>query len=445
MARQPYKPETLPDLPDTALRRLLDPWARFMRVEAASGILLLGATVVALGLANSTASEAFSSLWNTPIGFRIGDITVEHTVRHWINDGLMVIFFFLIGLEIKRELVLGELRDLRRAALPCFAALGGMLVPAGIYIAVLLGKEEVSGWGIPMATDIAFVVGCLTLLGSRVPHGLRVMLLLLAIADDIGAILVIAIGYTDDLDWVALALGFAGIGLCLILARVGVQEVPVYALVGVFTWFAFHESGVHATIAGVILGLITPATSRVNEGHAGGIVEQAGRYVSGAGASTLQKLGALLHAQRAGREAISPVERLEQQLHPWVSFVILPLFALANAGVRIHPADLGADLTVAVILGLVVGKPVGVILLSWLAVRSGLARLPDRVTWGMITAGGLLCGIGFTMAIFIAGLAFESQAHLLDTAKLGVLAASFISAVAGLLLLLLTTPRRVKS
>ncbi len=439
MAKSSHTPAPLPGLPAEPVDRFVGPLARFMHVEAAGGVVLLACTIVALVAANSPWADAFLAFWKTKVGFSIGSMTVQHSLQHWINDGLMAIFFFVIGLEVKREMVLGELREMRQAALPIAAALGGMVVPAAVYLALQFGQPGQSGWGIPMATDIAFVVGCLAILGPRVPRGMRVMLLSLAIVDDIGAILVIAVGYTDHISLGWLVGGFCGIGAVIGLTRVGVRNTAVYILVGTAVWFAFHESGIHATIAGVILGLITPARSWVSKGLLSDIVDKAGHFLAGDDTDDHpERHGMLRHVERASREAVSPLERLEARLHPWVGFAIMPLFALANAGVHIEWADLGAPVALAVMLGLLIGKPVGIVLASWVAVKSGLARLPEGVGWGTVTAGGFLAGIGFTMALFIAGLAIEGD--LLDTAKIGVLAGSVLCAVAGMILFLRTNP-----
>ena len=431
--------DVLPGLPTAPVDRWTGPLARFMHVEAAGGVVLLVATVIAVAAANSVASEWFLKLWKTEVGFTFGSFSMMHKLQHWINDGLMAVFFFVIGLEVKRELVLGELRDLRQAVLPTAAALGGMIVPAGIYLAFQAGESGSAGWGIPMATDIAFVVGCLAILGSRVPRSLRVMLLTLAIVDDIGAILVIAIGYTEHLDWAALGFGVAGIGVILLLARMGVRAIGVYTFVGALVWLGFHESGVHATIAGVIVGLLTPATSWVSKGLLGDITGGASQVFHGEGLEAgISEYQALRHIETASREAISPLERLETTLHPWVGFVIMPIFALANAGVPFAVSDLGEPVSIAVVAGLLLGKPLGIVLLSWLAVKSGLARLPEGVSWGMIVAGGILAGIGFTMAMFIAGLALKDP-QLLQTAKVGIFVGSGLSALIGLGMLFVLT------
>jgi NhaA family Na+:H+ antiporter len=422
------------------IHRVTAPLERFMHVEAASGIVLLAAALAALLLANSPWAVAFLGFWDQEVGFRIGSFEMVHSLKHWINDGLMAVFFFVIGLEVKRELVIGELRDPRRAALPVFAAVGGMLVPAGIYLAFQAGEPGAQGWGIPMATDIAFVVGCMAVLGSRVPRGLRVMLLSLAIADDIGAILVIAIGYTAGLDWTALALAAVGLGTMVVLARVGVRSYSVYAMVGALVWLAFHESGVHATIAGVILGLMTPTREYLSAGTFGQVLNWTSDiFHGGEWPRESQRALKVAHFRQLARDTISPVEYLEGVLHPWVSFLIMPVFALANAGVPLALSDLVQPVAVAVAAGLVVGKPVGIVLLSLLAVRLGMARLPDGVSWGALTGAGFLAGIGFTMALFIAGLALDGE--LLATAKVGVMGASVIAALIGMVFLSWLLPR----
>lgn len=405
--------------------------------------MLLVASLAALALANSSSSESFLAFWKTPVGFSVGEFVLRHPLKHWINDGLMVVFFLLIGLEVKREIVLGELRDLRAAALPFAAALGGMAVPAGLYLMFQWGEAGESGWGIPMATDIAFVVGCLALLGHRVPTGLRVFLLSLAIVDDLGAILVIAIGYTAELRLDALAAGIFGIGLVLGAAYVGIRSISVYVLLGLGTWFGLHESGVHATVAGVVLGLLTPAKPWVSKNLISRFVTKLEGFLEGdSWEDAHERRAILVSVQRAAGESISPLERLETALHPWVSFFIIPLFAFANAGVLIEPAAFTDSVAIAVIVGLCVGKPVGIFVFSWLAVRSGFARLPEGVTWGILAAGGVLAGIGFTMSLFIANLALRDQ--MLDAAKIGTLSGSTICVIAGmaLLLRLLPTPRR---
>jgi NhaA family Na+:H+ antiporter len=437
MAEPPSAPA---DFPPAPIDRLVAPLERFLHVEAAGGIVLVIATVAALVLANSAYADAFLAIWRTPAEFSFGSFELRYTLRHWINDGMMAVFFFVIGLEVKREFVLGELRDLRQAALPIAAALGGMIAPASIYLALQLGEPGQAGWGIPMATDIAFVVGCLALLGPRVPHGFRILLLSLAIADDIGAILVIAIGYTETIHLGALLGGVAVIVAILGLQRLGVRAVGLYAVAGILVWFAFHESGVHATIAGVILGLMTPARAYLSETLFARILQRADEVVRGEWATEPRRAEQMRRFRAATRQVVSPLEYLETALHPWVSFVIMPLFALANAGVAFSLADLGDPVAGAVAAGLVVGKPVGIVVLSWIAVRLGLAVLPHGVTWGVLAGGGLLAGIGFTMALFIAGLALEKP--VLDAAKVGILGSSAVAAILGMSVLVRLLPSR---
>jgi NhaA family Na+:H+ antiporter len=426
-------------LPAQPIHRLVGPLARFMHIEAASGGVLLVATAIALILANSPLASGFLGFWKTSVGFEIGDFAMHHSLKHWINDGLMAVFFFVIGLEVKRELVIGELRDVRRAALPIAAAIGGMIAPAGVYLALQSGQPGAAGWGIPMATDIAFVVGCLAVLGSRVPQGFRVLLLSLAIADDIGAILVIAIGYTETIHWGALALGIAGLGVVPILARVGVRSFGIYILFGTGIWLAFHESGIHATIAGVALGLLTPSNAHISEGTLTRFTERVQHILTGGEFQTLRDRASRVRTYRAAtREVVSPLEYLEGLLHPWVGFAIMPVFALANAGVEVHLSAFGDEVALAVAAGLLLGKPLGILSACWLAVRAGVASLPDGVGWASVAGGGFLAGIGFTMALFIGGLALEGE--MLDAAKVGILGASAIAAAAGLAILLRSLP-----
>ncbi len=420
-------------LPTEPIDRIVSPLMRFLHVEAASGSVLLLATVVALILANSPAAERVEHFWQTSLSISAGTFAFRLTLEQFINDALMAVFFFVVGLEVKRELVLGELRDVRRAALPIAAALGGMIVPAGIYLALQSGQPGERGWGIPMATDIAFVVGCLSVMGSRVPHGLRVMMLTLAIADDIGAILVIAIGYSDGIHWNWLLAGLAGLGVVWSLSRLGVRSFLAYIAAGTSVWFAFHESGIHATIAGVILGIMTPARSLVRIDRVKMSLARLDHLFHDDAPQSPHRADKLHQIRHATRELVSPLEFLIHQLHPWVSFVIMPVFALANAGVAMRFQQLSSPIAVAVVAGLVVGKLVGIVSFSWLAVKLRIARLPEGVDGQCLLAGGLLGGIGFTMALFIASLALESDQ--LPEAKVGVLVGSTVSAIAGMLVL----------
>ncbi|MGY2916058.1 Na+/H+ antiporter NhaA [Bradyrhizobium sp. USDA 3262] len=434
--------ESLSRLPRVPADRLTKPFMRFLRIEAMAGAVLLLSTLVALALANSSLSASFLALWDIHAGINLGGLEISRSLKHWINDGLMTLFFFVIALELKRELVLGELRDPRAALLPVAAAIGGMVVPVSVFLLIEGGGPGASGWGTVMSTDTAFVIGCLAVLGSRIPESLRLFLLSLAIFDDVGAILVVAVGYGGALNW--LALGAAGAGLVAVaaIARLGVRSIPVYFAMGGVIWLAFDASGIHATLTGVILGLMTPARSWVSDRRLHAILDRVVAYPPGdhwsndtAARDDLNKAGI------ATREALSPIERLEIALHPWVAFGILPLFALANAGVPMIAAKFDPTLTTAIFAAFVAGKPVGVILFSFLAVKSRLVIRPSELSWGLLAAGGLLTGIGFTMALFIAELAFDSV--LLNSVKLGVMVASVISAAAGFLALIwLTSSRR---
>ncbi len=430
--------------PTGPIDRFIKPLTSFLHVEAASGVVLFVCSLIAMGLANSPIAESYLAFWKTEVGFTLGEIQLVHSLKHWINDALMAIFFFVIGLEVKREIALGELRELRRAAFPIAAAIGGMVIPAGIYLAMQHDQPGQSGWGVPMATDIAFVVGCMALLGRRIPAGLRVVLLSLAIADDIGAIIVIAVGYTDTLNLGWLGIGVAGIGLVSVMQRLGVRAILVYTLAGAVIWFGFHESGIHATIAGVILGMMTPAHPYLERGLAGKLLRGASKMVhGGAWESEPHRAEKVRTYLSYTRETISPLEYLIYTLHPWVAFVIMPIFALANAGVPVQGSDVVSPIAIAVILGLAVGKPVGIVLISWLSVQLRLTQLPAGVTWRHMLGGGCLAGIGFTMALFISGLAFSDD-DLLRPAKVGVLIASVLSAIVGMTLLG-TTPISVEN
>lgn len=428
--------ENLARLPRVPMDRFSKPFGRFLRTEAAAGALLLLCTFFAVTLSNSPWAETFLAFWETPVGVRVGDVQFERSLKHWINDALMTFFFFVVALELKREMVLGELRDLRLGALSFAAALGGMAVPAAIYLLLVGDHAGAHGWGTVMATDTAFVIGCLAILGRRIPQSLRLFLLSLAIFDDIGAIAVVAVGYGGPLNWWLLAVASAALAMVLMLARLGVRSIPVYALIGGVVWLSFDASGIHPTLAGVALGLMTPARGWVSDNRLRVILDRVIAHPLGDHWAGDTKEGADL--RRAGvaiREAVSPVERLEIALHPWVAFVIMPLFALANAGVQIRVADLDGIIPAAVFAGFVIGKPVGVVVLSIIAVRLRLALRPSSLSWGFLAGGALLTGIGFTMALFIAELAF-SRAHL-NAAKLGIFGASIVSGAAGLVMLTL--------
>jgi NhaA family Na+:H+ antiporter len=415
----------------TPVGRLVAPLARFFRIEASGGVVLLLATAAALILANWPAvSGTVADFWEKVIGIEVGDFSLHKSLLHWINDGLMTLFFFLVGLEIKRELTAGELADPRKALLPVVAALGGMLVPAGVYLLCLWGGAGRRGWAVPMATDIAFVVGVLTLLGPRVPHGLKVLLLSLAIADDVGSVLVIAGGFSHHLSLSMLAVAAGLLGLVVLMRWLGFRGMLPYAVVGVAVWLAFVSSGLHPTLAGVMLGLLTPSRGLERRLPIDVVGDLYGRLLGQQGGSA-----------KRHHEPVSPLDRLERALHPWVAFVIMPLFALANAGVAVRSSALLTPVALGVAVALTVGKPLGIVLFSWLAVRLGLARLPEGVSWKVLIGAGCLGGIGFTMSLFIAGLAFGGT-DMHDEAKIGILLGSLLSGVLGSGILLLCLPRR---
>ena len=425
---------------------LLAPLREFTNSAASGGILLLGAGIVALVWANSPWADSYEALLETPLSIAIGGVGLSESLHHWINDGLMAIFFLLVGLEIKREVLVGELASVRRAVLPVAAAVGGAALPAAIYLAVTAGSAEAArGWGVPMATDIAFALGALALLGSRVPLGLRVFVTALAIADDLLAVLVIAIFYSGDLNLTAIAGAGGALAVLVVANRLGVRRPIVYAVLGVALWLAVHESGVHATVAGVLLAMTIPARTRIDPAT---FDERATRLRDERARPAIEEgdideaHAALWELEDVAEQAQAPMLRMEHALQPWVAFAIVPLFALANAGVGL-PADVGGALTdpvvVGVVLGLVLGKQVGITLAAWLVVRAGLADLPAGVRWRHIYGAAWLGGIGFTMALFIAELAFGNGGEL-DAAKLGILGASVIAGVGGFLILRTARP-----
>lgn len=430
--------ETRPRFPAEPIDRLLTPFQSFIHTEAAGGAVLLVAAIVALIAANSPLGPAFESFWSTPVGVNFGTFVWEGSLRHWINDGLVTLFFFVVGLEIKREIVMGELSRKGAVALPFAAALGGMLVPALIYLSI--APEARAGWGVVVATDIAFVVGCMALLGKRVPDSLKVFLLALAIIDDIGAILVIGVGYSHGFHLVPFLLALAGLGVTALMQWLGVRPVSAYWVVGVLIWAALHESGIHPTIAGVALGLLTPVRPWVDETRFDQFLDWARETMGAEHEEPGQKHVAVRRAvARAAQESISPQQRLENSVHPWSAFIVLPLFALANAGVAIGPVDRLDSITMGIIAGLVIGKPVGIFAFAWLAVTIGIARKPTGTRWPQMLGAGLLAGIGFTMALFIANLAFAGGE--LESAKIGILVASLLAGVAGMAVLAAAAPR----
>ena len=430
-------PDPLSDLPPgatpsaaRAMRALMRPIDRFLELEAAGSVLLLVASSAALGWANSPWAAGYHALWETPIHVGAAGRTIDVTLHLLINDLLMAVFFFAVGLEIRRELHSGELSGARRAVLPVFAALGGMLVPAGLYL--LLNRGALArGWGVPMATDIAFAVGVLALLGSRVTPSMRVFLLALAIIDDIGAILVIAIFYSTGLQLDGLGLALTGILATIGLQRLGARRAWIYAVPAAAIWLGMYRTGIHPAVAGVIVGWMTPAVSWYGPQH----VVDIARDRAGSSAPP-DSLESMKQQHRMQAERHSPAERLERAVHPWVVFVIMPLFAFANAGVDVRAVQLATYPTLAlgIAAGMLLGKPLGILAASGLAVRLRLASLPAGLAWRGVVVVGAVAGIGFTMALFVAELAFAGDAELYGSAKLVVLLSSAAAAAVGLVL-----------
>ena len=438
-------------------RRFVRPALQFADTEAAGGIVLLAAAILALLWANSPWSESYFTFWNTQLSIELGQFHFEETLKGVVNDGLMAVFFFVVGMEIKRELVIGELNGARKAALPVMAAVGGMVIPALIYVSFVIstGGDALNGWGIPMATDIAFSVGVIALLGSRVPVGAKLFLLALAIVDDIGAILVIAIFYTADLSllWIAVAIGVL---LAIFAARkAGIRSMLLYVPLSLIVWFAFLESGVHATIAGVILGLMVPAHALYSDQdfrrRAGWILD---RYdMDAASPRARERLDQdALELEAIARESVPPIERFEYRLHRFSSFIVVPLFALANAGIRFSDFDvleaILSPVALGVSVGLVLGKPLGIVAATWLGLRLNLGELPRGVNFSHVIGVGMLAGIGFTVSLFIAELAFRNSAMaevLTNEAKIGIFLGSAIAGFVGYFVMRRVTASRAEA
>lgn len=413
---------------------------RFLHVEAVSGIVLLLAAICALAWANSSYADSYVALWHIPVTLSVGSYSISHSLHFLINDGLMTIFFLVVGMEVRREIHQGALENPRVAALPFAAAFGGIVVPAGLFLLLVNEPALKPGWAVPTATDIAFAVGVLALLGKFIPASVRVFLLALAIIDDIAAVVIIAFFYSADMNFSGLLFAGAGVLAILGLQRIGIGSALAYVIPGTLVWFGLLRTGVHPTLAGVVLGLLTPVQPRAGESP----VEVATRALHNidqrAGATTADQHSLVEPAkqlQYAQRELLPPVLRVQRWLHPWVAYVIMPLFALANAGVNVRTSaafagDLHA-LALAVGIALVIGKPVGILAGSWLVLRTRWCQLPVGMTWKSMTLVGCLGGIGFTMSIFIATLAFHDDAAL-AAAKIGVLCASAIAGALGLLM-----------
>jgi NhaA family Na+:H+ antiporter len=427
----------------TPIEKLVYPIQEFLHKEASGGILLIICTAIALAWANSPFADSYHHLWHTYLSIDVGGLGLNYSLHHWINDGLMVIFFFVVGLEIKRELLVGELSSIKKASLPIAAALGGMIFPALIYTIFNFGSEGASGWGIPMATDIAFVVGILALLGKRVPLALKIFILALAIVDDIGAVLVIAIFYTSEISFISLMIAAGLVLLLVAMNKMGVRNLLLYTLVGVALWLAFLKSGIHATVAGVLLAFTIPASARINTKKFTDETDSLIKDFNNAGEhgehvlTNEERLSIVDQIENNCEKILTPLQRFEHGLHPWVSFLIMPVFALANAGVSIGSGLVSAisnPISIGIISGLFIGKQIGIFSFSYLAVKLKLASEPEGVSWKKIYAASLLAGIGFTMSLFIANLAFISP-ELLNISKVGILSGSLLSGIVGFIIL----------
>ena len=425
--------------PQAFTERALHTLEHFLHIEAVSGFVLLATTVIALIWANSSISHTYHDLWHTEIGLSVGSFSISNTLHFWINDALMTIFFLVVGMEIRREIHQGALANIRLATLPIVAALGGVAVPALIYAALNPEPAQLHGWAIPTATDIAFAVGVLALLGKSIPPNVRILLLALAIIDDIVAVLVIAVFYSGGLDPLGFLIGGIGIATVFAFQILGFTSAYAYVLPGAIIWFGLLTTGAHPTLAGVVLGLLTPIHSKptrepplLSAKKALSLIESKTDQGNMRTDTIAEDLKALKKAQR---EMLPPVIRVQMALHPWVAYGVMPLFALANAGVSFGGVDWTSTASMHVLFGvliaLVVGKPVGILLSTWIAIRAGLCSLPKGVTWSHVMLIGLLAGIGFTMSIFIAMLAFDEE-HLVGAAKMGVLFASVTAALLGL-------------
>jgi NhaA family Na+:H+ antiporter len=424
---------------------IVRPAESFFKKEASSSVLLLLASFAAVVWANSAYAPAYHEIWHFKLTLKLGDQQISKSLLHWINDGLMTFFIFIVGLEIKREILVGELSALKSALLPVVAALGGMLLPGFIYVIFNRGTPYVDGWGVPMATDIAFALGAIAVFGRRLPVGLRVFLSAFAIADDLGAVIIIALFYTKEIVWYYLMICiFFVVGLVM-ANLLWIRWTPIYAVLGMGIWFAVLGSGIHPTVAGFVVAMFIPArgkydtdrfVKKVNE-----IMDEFHCEEQSCGYSILLDRGHLnaVHSlELACHDVITPLQKLEHALHPWIAFGLLPVFAFGNAGLSLQGMSLSAvlhnPLTLGIALGLFIGKPLGVTLFSYLAVKTGIAKLPAEVRWSHILGAAMLGGIGFTMSLFIAGLSFSS-ADVMNYTKLGILLGSILSAVAGLLFL----------
>jgi len=423
---------------------LITPFQRFVKIESFSGILLFSSALLALMLANSFFGEKFLSLWDYRIGISAPGFELNKPLILWINDGLMAVFFFLIGLEIKRELLIGELNTVRKAAFPLFAALGGMLVPVALFFLINRNPGTTHAWGIPMATDIAFSLAIITLLGTRVPLSLKVFLTAFAIIDDLGAVLVIALFYSAGIKWLLVIISLALVSFLIYLSYRKIHAKYLIVFTGIVVWYLFLKAGIHPTIAGVLMAFTVPIRQKVDvftySSELSRIVEKIKTSAdNNLPILTGKQIEEIDNLEELTERVQSPLQQLEHRLHNWVAFLIMPVFALSNSGVEMGGgADLDYSLGLTIMISLVFGKMIGITLFSWLGVKTGLAELPEGVRIPQILGISLLAGVGFTMSIFIANLAFADSPALLDSAKVGVLAGSLVAGLAGYLFLRLS-------
>lgn len=417
---------------------IINPIHKFLETEKSGGIILIFTTIAALIWANSGYADSYFNLWNKYITIDFLGFELKKSLHHWINDGLMVIFFFVVGLEIKREIIAGELSSMQKASLPIAGAVGGMVLPALFYLILNFNKEGMSGWGIPMATDIAFVVGVMALFGSKFPFPLKIFVLALAIVDDIGAVLVIAIFYTKEISFGALQIAFLILVLLYIVNRLDIRNLLIYVILGIALWLAFLKSGVHATVAGVLLAFFIPAKPKIEKNKFyDGTLNLLNKFSNAEDKESIlrdeERLEIVFQIEKYCEKVLTPLQRLEHSLHPWVTFLIIPVFALANAGVSLSDVsteNLFNPISLGIFLGLFFGKQLGIFLFSYFAIKLKLANMLENVSYGKLYGAAILCGIGFTMSLFIANLAFDSNA-LLNVSKIGILGGSLFSGIIG--------------
>lgn len=437
---------------DKIIDNLSSPFSRYTDREAMSGLILIVCSIVALVWANSGIGETYDELWHTHLSLGLGDFMIDKPLHIWINDGLMALFFFYVGLEIKQEVKVGELSDLQNAALPFFAAIGGMVIPAALFLAFMFDSPGVEGWGIPMATDIAFSLGILMLLGKRVPNSMKVFLTAFAIVDDIGAVLVIAIFYSEAIAWNMVFIAMAVLGIIFILKVTNVRSATIYFLFGTVVWYFILQSGIHPTVAGIAVALLIPTNNRIRmREFAAETRSSVTEFMDAKANATKQflakrQLNAITEIEDYVDKVQPPLQKLEHNLHPYVAFGIMPIFALANAGVRFGgEADaLFTPVSWGILFGLLFGKVIGIVLFSWIGVKLKLASLPADTNWTHLIGLGFLGGIGFTMALFIANLAYANNPDMLVPAKIGILLGSTLAGVIGYLILHYNIPKTSK-